>query len=124
MKTEVYWLYLIRCRDGSLYTGITTDVARRFSEHCRQTEGGAKYTRAHPPQAVTAIWRVGDRAAASRLEYRVKRLPKEKKERLEKEPAWLASAVPLPEAAKAVPYPVKELGIEPAVGGAAGKSGR
>ena len=42
-----WYVYLIECRDGSVYTGIATDVARRFSEHAAGK--GARYTRAHPP---------------------------------------------------------------------------
>ena len=104
MRQAIYFLYVIRCRDGSLYTGITTDMARRLAEHSRQLPGGARYTGAHPPLSVAALWQVGDRAAASRLEYRVKRLAKEKKERLIRNPFWLPCAVPLPEAEKAVPF--------------------
>ena len=42
-----WWVYMLRCRDGSLYTGVTTDVERRFAQHRVGT--GAKYTRSHPP---------------------------------------------------------------------------
>ena len=43
-----WWVYMLRCRDGSLYTGVTTDVERRFAQHRAGT--GAKYTRTHPPE--------------------------------------------------------------------------
>mgnify|MGYP001765420786 CR=1 FL=1 len=70
-------LYLLRCRDGSLYAGITTDVERRFREHA---EGrGAKYTRAHPPEAVLGSRAFADRASASRAEHALKRQPKARK---------------------------------------------
>ena len=42
-----YYVYIIRCKDNSLYTGITTDIGRRFQEHCGMRAGSAKYTRAH-----------------------------------------------------------------------------
>ena len=45
-----WWVYMLRCRDGSLYTGVTTDVERRFAQHRAGT--GAKYTRSHPPEAI------------------------------------------------------------------------
>lgn len=73
-----YSLYLVRCRDGSLYTGIATDVARRICEH----EGeriGAKYLRGKGPLTLVFEQLVGDRALAQRIESRVKRLPRDEK---------------------------------------------
>ena len=70
----MYYTYLLRCRDGSLYAGITTDLRRRYREHREGDKKGAKYTRAHPPAGYAAAWRAPDRAAASRLEYRLKKL--------------------------------------------------
>ena len=75
-----YYVYLVRCEDGSLYGGITTDPLRRLVEH--KTGAGAKYTRAHGAKYMEKIWSAEDRAAASRLEYAVKKLPKAKKEAL------------------------------------------
>ena len=72
-----WWVYMLRCRDGSLYTGVTTDVERRFAQHRAGT--GAKYTRAHPPEALAALWQAEDHAAAARLEALIKQLPREKK---------------------------------------------
>ena len=62
---EAYYVYMLRCRGGSLYTGMTNDVARRMAMHC--SGRGAKYTRAHPPEALAALWRCGDKITASRL---------------------------------------------------------
>ena len=76
----MYFTYLLRCTDGSLYAGITTDPARRFAQHAGQRSGGAKYTALHRPAKLEAVWRTGDRAAASRLEYQLKRLSKSEKE--------------------------------------------
>ena len=67
---EAYYVYMLRCRGGSLYTGMTNDVARRMAMHC--SGRGAKYTRAHPPEALAALWRCGDKITASRLEYAIK----------------------------------------------------
>ena len=67
---EPYYVYILRCRDGSLYTGITNDVAHRLRLH--RSGKGAKYTRAHPPEAVAAVWRCGGKAEAARLEYAIK----------------------------------------------------
>ena len=49
---EAYYVYMLRCRGGSLYTGMTNDVARRMAMHC--SGRGAKYTRAHPPEVLAA----------------------------------------------------------------------
>ena len=67
-----WYVYLIECRDGSLYTGIATDVERRFAEHAAGK--GARYTRSHPPLRVLAHFEHPDRAAASRAEYAIKQL--------------------------------------------------
>ena len=69
-----YQVYIMRCEDGSLYTGITTDVERRFEEHRSRGPRAAKYTRTHPVIAVEAVWDAPDRAEASALEYRIKRM--------------------------------------------------
>jgi putative endonuclease len=67
-----WFLYLIECVDGSIYTGITTDVAARYAAH--QSGVGARYTRSHPPQRLLGVEPHADRASASRAEYRVKQL--------------------------------------------------
>ena len=80
-----WYLYLIRCRDGSLYTGITTDVARRFAEHRGQGSGGAKYLKGRGPLELVLRKRVGGRSLALRVERKVKKLPKAKKEKMIKD---------------------------------------
>ena len=67
---EAYYVYILRCRGGSLYTGMTNDVARRMKLHC--SGRGAKYTRAHPPEMLAALWRCPDKTTAARLEYAIK----------------------------------------------------
>jgi len=69
---KAWFLYLIECVDGSIYTGITTDVAARYAAHQRGV--GARYTRSRPPQRLLAVESHPDRASASRAEYRVKQL--------------------------------------------------
>lgn len=76
-----YSLYILRCADGSLYTGITLDVSRRLEEH-RNGVRGAKYLRGRTPVELVFEQPAGDRAAALRLEHRVKRLSKHEKEAL------------------------------------------
>ncbi|HBN38904.1 MAG TPA: GIY-YIG nuclease family protein [Ruminococcaceae bacterium] len=78
----MYYTYIIRCTDDSLYTGITTDVKRRFEEHLSQNEKSAKYTRTHKAIKIEAVWQSKDRISASRLEYQIKRLTKVQKEEL------------------------------------------
>lgn len=75
-----YQVYIIRCADGTLYTGITTDVERRFEEHKSGGAKAAKYTRAHGAVELAAVWDTPDRAAASRLEHRIKQLTRAEKE--------------------------------------------
>lgn len=71
----------------------------RFAQHCGKLSGGAKYTAVHRPVRMEAAWRSADRAAASRLEYKLKHLSKAKKESL----LLADSAVPLPEEYTRVP---------------------
>lgn len=74
----MYFVYIIRCRSGRLYTGITTDTLRRFREHLGSRKG-AKFTHADPPEEVEAVWSCENRSLASSLEYRLKRLKRSKK---------------------------------------------
>jgi putative endonuclease len=67
-----WFLYLIECADGSIYTGIAIDVAARYSAHA--SGKGARYTRAHPPARLLATLAYPDRSSASKAEYRVKQL--------------------------------------------------
>ena len=85
----MYYTYIMRCVDGSLYTGITTDVQRRLKEHQGKLSGGAKYTKGRMPVKVEVVWQSDNRSLASKLEYRIKRLSKEEKELLIKEPSAL-----------------------------------
>ena len=75
----------MRCRDGSLYTGIAIDVSRRIAEHDGGNKG-AKYLRGRGPLTLVCARKVGDRSAASRVEHRIKQLPKAEKEELVRAP--------------------------------------
>lgn len=72
-----WFLYLLECRDGSYYAGIATDVQARFRAH--QTGKGARYTRSRPPLRILGTRAYADRAAASRAEWQIKQLPRERK---------------------------------------------
>ena len=70
-----YSIYLIECSDGSLYTGIATDVERRLGEHLNSPRG-AKFLRGKGPLKLVFRRELGDRSLATRIEARVKRLPR------------------------------------------------
>ena len=70
---SAFSVYLVRCRDGSLYTGIATDVSRRIAEHKDGTKG-AKYLRGKGPLTLIYQQEIGDRSLASKIESRIKRL--------------------------------------------------
>ena len=72
MAGKPWFLYLIECQDGSIYTGITVDVASRFVAH--KSGKGARYTRSHPPRCLLAVVEYADRSAALKAEYAMKRL--------------------------------------------------
>ncbi|WP_078118845.1 GIY-YIG nuclease family protein [Thiosocius teredinicola] len=76
----MWHLYLVRCADGSLYTGISTDVQRRFDAH--QNNRGARRLRGRGPLQLVFSQAVGDRGEAQRVEYQVKKLSRVQKERL------------------------------------------
>ncbi len=81
-----WFVYMIRCTDGSLYTGSTNNIIHRWYKH---KEGkGAKYLQAHPPKAVVFVEGHPDRSQACRREYEIKQYPKQKKESLIKETAF------------------------------------
>ncbi len=75
-----WYVYIVRCRDGSLYTGIATDVERRMADHLANK--GAKYLRGRGPLKLVFTKKVGKKGRALKVEHRVKRLPRHKKEAL------------------------------------------
>lgn len=92
----MYYTYIVRCADNSLYTGITNDLEKRMKKHREGT--GAKYTASHPVTQLCAVWQSEDRAVASRLEYYVKSLTKHQKEALIKGEKTLGELLPLDDA--------------------------
>ena len=75
-----WWVYIIRCSDQSLYTGITNDLERRWRQHASQQ--GAKYFRGRKPVEIVYLESSGDRSSASRREAAVKKLQRCDKEAL------------------------------------------
>jgi putative endonuclease len=78
----MWQVYIIRCADDTLYTGITTDVPRRLSQHAANGGAAAKYLRGRAPLTLAFCCTVGSRSTALRVERRVKKLGKHDKERL------------------------------------------
>ena len=70
-------VYVVECADGSLYTGITTDLNRRLNEH--NSGKGAKYTKTRRPVRLRASWQFPDRSSASKEEARIKKLSRPNK---------------------------------------------
>lgn len=78
MRGKRWFLYLIECSDGSIYTGITVDIAARYAAHV--SGKGARYTRSRPPRHLLAAIDYANRSKASAAEYAVKTLsPAEKR---------------------------------------------
>ena len=80
-KSGPWYVYIIRASDESLYTGITTDVQRRFDEHCG-TQKGARYFRGRQPLEVVYRENHPDRSSALRREADIKKLPRNQKLKL------------------------------------------
>jgi putative endonuclease len=72
-----WFVYMVRCRDGSLYTGITTDLERRVAAH--SAGKGARYTRSRRPVTLVYSRRARDKSSALRTEYRLKQLSRAEK---------------------------------------------
>ncbi|KXU89230.1 excinuclease ABC subunit C [Paraburkholderia monticola] len=88
-----WFLYLLECSDGSVYTGIATDVAARFDKHVSGT--GARYTRSRKPVRILASFELADRSSASSAEYWVKRLAPADKRALAAGGLTLQSVLPV-----------------------------
>lgn len=76
----IWLVYILKCVDGSLYTGITTDIKRRLAEH--NAGNGSRYTRARLPVRLVYQESAKDRSEASKREYEIKRLSRSAKEEL------------------------------------------
>ena len=84
----MYWVYILRCSDHTLYTGSTPRLERRIKEH---NEGkGAKYTRGRRPVSLLQAWQVENRSQALQLEAFIKSLERSRKEQLISEPQGLS----------------------------------
>lgn len=78
----MYYIYMLRCVDNSIYTGITTNLEQRMQEHFSKDKKCAKYTKTHAPKKLEQVFQTNTRALASKLEYHIKTLSKDQKENL------------------------------------------
>ena len=87
----MYFVYILRCVDSSLYCGYTTDVAHRLRAHTGRIKGGAKYTKTHRPVRVERVWKCCGKSDALKLETLFKKLEKARKEELIRDPGMICS---------------------------------
>lgn len=78
----MFYVYLLKCIDGSLYCGYTTDVKKRFDKH--KSGKGAKYTRSHPPLEIVYVEEFADKSSALKREREIKAMTRSRKEKLVK----------------------------------------
>ena len=84
-----YFVYIIECCNGSLYTGYTVDIDKRFNEHLDGRDG-AKFTKAFKPKRVAASWKIhGERGEAMHIEAFIKSLKKDQKTAITADPESL-----------------------------------
>jgi putative endonuclease len=88
----VWYVYVARCRDGTLYCGIARDVTARIAAH--DAGSGARYTRGRGPLHVVLVRRCADKGRALRLEHAIKQLSRAQKEALVARPAGIARLAP------------------------------
>jgi putative endonuclease len=88
-KPEVTWfVYIVQCRDGSLYTGITTDLERRVREHNSSDVRGARYVKTRRPARLVYWEMQPGRGAAMKREVEIKKYPRDRKLKLIKNPVF------------------------------------
>lgn len=81
----MFYTYMLRCEDNSIYTGMTSDLKRRFEEHKAKNIKSAKYTITHSVLKIEAAWKSETRSTASKLEFHLKKLTKLQKESIIKD---------------------------------------
>jgi len=78
----MYYTYMLRCSDNSIYTGMTNNLEKRIEEHISKNKNGAKYTKSHNALKLEIAWKTKDKSLACKLEYQIKMLNKKQKEDL------------------------------------------
>lgn len=85
-KSSQYFVYIVRCADGTFYTGKTNDIEKRLREHNGEKTKGAKYTRARRPVELVYFEEYSSNSSAMTREAEIKKLRREGKEKLIKKP--------------------------------------
>ena len=78
----MYYTYMVRCADNSIYTGMTNNLEKRIDEHISKSKNGAKYTKSHNAIKLETAWKSKEKSLACKLEYQIKQLSKTQKENL------------------------------------------
>ena len=79
----MYYIYMIRCENDSIYTGITNNIEKRMEEHFGKDKKCAKYTKSHTVKDIEIVWKTDTKSNAAKLEYHIKKsLTKKQKEEL------------------------------------------
>jgi putative endonuclease len=81
MDKDIWYVYMVRCSDETLYTGITNDLEKRIEAH-NSGKDGARYTRSRRPVKLVYSEEAGTKSAAAKLEYKIKKMTREKKMKL------------------------------------------
>jgi putative endonuclease len=81
-EAAAWFVYIVRCADGTLYTGVTTDLERRLREHNGEDSNGARYTRPRRPVSLAYHERAGNRSDAGKRESAIKKLSRSAKQQL------------------------------------------
>lgn len=100
------YIYIVRCEDRSLYTGIAKNLGRRMREHYYRKKAGAKYTKSRQIQSLEMVWETEEWSHAAKLEFRIKQLSRIGKENLIRNPWEVERIFPeVPEGARYCPHP-------------------
>ena len=78
----MYYTYMLRCEDNSIYTGYTDDLNKRMKSHFSDNKNHAKYTKSHKPKNLEIAWQTKEKGNACKLEYYIKTLTKKEKEEI------------------------------------------
>ena len=78
---DIWYVYMVRCNDGTLYTGITNDLEKRIAAH-NSGKDGARYTRSRRPVKLVFSEEVDSKSTAAKLEYKIKKMTRAKKKEM------------------------------------------
>ena len=81
MDKDIWYVYMVRCNDGTLYTGITNELEKRIKAH-NSGKDGARYTRSRRPVKLVYSEKAGSKSIAAKLEYKIKKMTRAKKKEM------------------------------------------